>query len=1203
MVSGQIHRGEHLCENSEAVGDVFLCSKCGIFSPGQIEGHCCEVEGANHDHEEGPPSAKRRKFCEPLKKTLLNSEAEEYETAFDGRLKSYFLRSTDECNNLACFLSTQKTKIINKIDSERRKYGALKVNMMVECTFINILAEESNRAFKTVNRPVYLESDLDLFVELSFKKLITEMEESQMKKSGWTLFKVDSLRLKINKFKPFHGKGFIPLPPALQARKACINVQNYDDYCFRYAILSKYVKFHPERPSSYNNLVNSLDFSCITFPVKIKDVKKFENTNNVSINLFGVEKTNSIYPLKVCKEEKKDHWDLLILENGRNWHYVYIKHFERLTRHQITKHEHKVCICKRCFSHFDNRHGSSCEEKLKLHKTYCNSNTPLRIDLPSEHPFVKFEMVERQLRVPIAIYADFESILKPIHGNNPSPDESYTRHYQLHEPMSFCVYVKTSFPCSGLPTEPYIYRGREGEGDVARHFVNYLIQLAQTIKVIYNRNEVMVFNESNADSFRRADRCYLCDNKFNNDKVRDHCHLTGAYRGAACNSCNLRCRSPNFIPVILHNLSGYDSHFIARELGNDPGRIDVIPNTQEKYISFTKHVNGIKLRFLDSYRFMGASLESLVNNLPEEAFNETTKFYCEDRLRLITRKGVFPYDYVDSWQKLEETCLPPKICFNNQLTFSEVSDEDYSHAQKVWKAFNCRTLGEYCDQYLKTDVLLLADVFERFRDLTMESYKLDPCHFYTTPGLTWDAMLKYTKVELELLQDYDMILFFEKGLRGGLCQVSHRLALANNRYMSSYDPESENSFIMYFDANNLYGHAMSRRLPYSGFKWIQNPEEIVISELVEDSDIGYVFEVDVEYPKELHRIHNDLPFLPEAIVPPGMKNGTVKLIPHLNPRSRYVVHYITLKQALRNGLILKKVHRGIQFKQTKWLEPYIRLNTELRKRAKNDFEKDFYKLLNNAVFGKTMENIRNRLNIELVNNPKRLEKLIAKTNFLDRTIYNENLAAIHMKRERLLFNKPLYIGMTILDLSKETMYSFNYDVMLPRYGGERLRLMYMDTDSFIYLIKTSDVYQDMKSLMDHLDTSAYPPEHHLFSLKNKKVLGKFKDEVNGKIIQRFVGLRPKSYALDIGGAGVEESEIKKVSKGVVKASLKRFITIDDYLRVLFEGESVLTKMRSIVSKEHMVSSVERNKVSLTARDDKRIVLENGIETRAFGYID
>jgi hypothetical protein len=229
------------------------------------------------------------------------------------------------------------------------------------------------------------------------------MEESQMKKSGWTLFRVDGLRLKINKFNPLRGKGFIPVPANLQARKACVNVENYDDYCFRYAILSKFVKKDPQRPSCYNESEHNLDFSSVTFPVKIKDVKKFEHANNVSINLFGVDKTNSIYPPKVCKDEKEDHWDLLLLENGYNWHYVYIKHFDRSLGFHITQRGHKITVCKRCFSHFDGQYGNTCEDKLKLHKANCNKNTPLRIVLPTTGSFIKFEKVERQLRVPMRI--------------------------------------------------------------------------------------------------------------------------------------------------------------------------------------------------------------------------------------------------------------------------------------------------------------------------------------------------------------------------------------------------------------------------------------------------------------------------------------------------------------------------------------------------------------------------------------------------------------------------------------------------------------------------------------------------------------------------------------------------------------------------------------------------------------------------------
>jgi hypothetical protein len=167
----------------------------------------------------------------------------------------------------------------------------------------------------------------------------------------------------------------------------------------------------------------------VTFPVKIKDVKKFEYINNVSINLCGIDKSNQIHPLKVVKFEKDNHLDLLIVDDGYDWHYVYITNFDRLVRSQITKRMNRVCICKRFFTHFDDRYGQTAPYKLHIHKTNCKSNAPLRIQLPSKQPFIKFENVGRQLRVPIVIYADFESILKPIDGNNPSPDVSYTQEY------------------------------------------------------------------------------------------------------------------------------------------------------------------------------------------------------------------------------------------------------------------------------------------------------------------------------------------------------------------------------------------------------------------------------------------------------------------------------------------------------------------------------------------------------------------------------------------------------------------------------------------------------------------------------------------------------------------------------------------------------------------------------------------------------
>ncbi|KAG8236631.1 hypothetical protein J437_LFUL016464 [Ladona fulva] len=282
-------------------------------------------------------------------------------------------------------------------------------------------------------------------------------------------------------------------------------------------------------------------------------------------------------------------------------------------------------------------------------------------------------------------------------------------------------------------------------------------------------------------SFRTAIDCHICSKPLGNDRVRDHCHLMGMFRGAAHSECNLQYKMPNFLPIFIHNLSGYDSHFMITELGYDSKRINLIPNSEEKYITFSKLINeNFSFRFVDTIRFMASSLASLVGNLPSDKFKCTQKIFG-DLSTLIQRKGVYPYDYTDSWEKLNETCLPPKEDFFNRLTDSDISDEDYTHAKTVWEAFECKTLGDYSDIYLKSDVTLLADVFENFRNVCFEAYNLDPAWYYTAPGLTFDAMLKHTGIELELLTDYDMILTVEKGIRRGISQCCKQYAEANNK--------------------------------------------------------------------------------------------------------------------------------------------------------------------------------------------------------------------------------------------------------------------------------------------------------------------------------------------------------------------------------------------------------------------------------------
>ena len=296
-------------------------------------------------------------------------------------------------------------------------------------------------------------------------------------------------------------------------------------------------------------------------------------------------------------------------------------------------------------------------------------------------------------------------------------------------------------------------------------------------------------------------------------------------------------------------------------------------------------------------------------------------------------------------------------------------------------------------------------MFENFRDMCLKEYELDPAHFLSLPGLAWQACLKKTNIELELLTNYDMLLMVEEGIRGGICHSIHRYAKANNEYMKNYNNNEESSYIQYLDANNFFGWAMSKKLPVNGFKWIDNDETAEPSSLErstkhvingdfiknydENDDKRYIFEVDVKYPKRLHELHSDLLFLSERME----VNKCKKLVCNLFNKKKYVAHINTLKQALNHGLKFKKIHRVIEFNQEVWLKPYIDMNTELRKSAKNDFEKDLFKLMNNSVFGKTIENIRKHSDIKLERS-----KLVSEPNYHTINLISEDLSINEMKK-------------------------------------------------------------------------------------------------------------------------------------------------------------------------------------------------------------
>lgn len=1160
-----------------------------------------------------------KKKCYRMKNVTINNKFVEIQNAFKGILKTYFLKNTDEDFKDICLLLTVNTsEIKDLINHLLYEYGALKFNILVECTYVKPLSGESqSRAFKTKNITVFKGSSLNSILKNEIDNICAEECEYQSKGSGWTLHCVDGILLRCSKYRPLRGSSYLPLPNSLKNKYACVNPQNFfDNKCFMWALLARYVTGNNCHivDDRYKRLCNRFNFNEITFPVSLKSITKFEKTNvNLSVNVYGLDSTNTIYPLRICYEEKENHFDLIMLTNEKGVsHYVYIKNFNRLIVSQLTTHTERISVCKRCFKYYK---GPEQHVNLMTHKIDCNPNKSVKAIMPQlknnqEPSKLKFVNHHHKFKVPIVAYADFECILRKV---NEEPSK-YTTIENVHEPFSFCSYlvVDKELPekiVENLPTEPFVFRGDKA----AEKFVEHIIAIANLIGDLiseFSNQDMLPLTIDEINQFQSATHCEMCNVQFTliNSPVRDHCHFTGKYRSALCNTCNLKRKNQTFLPVFIHNSSNYDSHFIIKQLGCDEQKIHVIPNTSEKFVSFTKcTASKLKIRFLDSFRFLSSSLEQLAKNLPKDKFYNTSLFFNEEDMIYVTRKGCYPYDYTNNWSKLEETKLPDKKYFRNSMTDEDITDDEYTFAQTVWNQFNCKTLGDYSDLYLKTDVLLLADVFENFRNICMINYEVDPAHYLTVPSLTFDAMLKYTKIELELISDYDMYMMIEKGIRGGIVSCVRRYAKANNKYISDYDDAKPSSYLAYIDANNLYGDAMSRSMPHNNFKWLSKNEIInfdILNVGDDDSDIGYILEVDVAYPTFLHDKHSDFPFLPEKKCPEWAKQQ--KLLLTLDNKERYVCHYMILKQAVLNGLVLKKIHRVIQFNQSCWLRPYISFNTEKRKLAENDFEKDFYKLLNNAMFGKTIENVRNRMNLELVNNEKRLNKLISKPSFLNRIIYNENLCAIECAKDSVFFNKPIYIGFTVLELSKHHMYDFYYRILKPFYDESSIRILYLDTDSFFLKVKTEDLYDDFNNvkLKQFFDMSDYSKDHKCYFSENKKKLGCFKDETCGVVIQEFIGLRSKLYTYKTVDDHYLEN-VKKMSlrkaKGVTKNVIKKYITFNDYKLCLDRTKKIRRNMKMFRSKKHELLTISVNKIALSGNDDKRIICNNGVHTYPYGH--
>ena len=1139
------------------------------------------------------------------------------EKALRGFTRSYEISLINRQDPL---IQLQNTRLLikNNLLKVLKEMKGLKFNEVLKITFEKQKGDElieEKPYFNTKKQTLTNEVEIKNFLETTQQEIVNKIERWISKGSAWIIKSVDGHFINVAKYRPLKGSSYIPLPEELRhPAKGIINIKNNDDECFRWCHIRHLLPQNkdPQRIKKCDKkYVEKLDYSGIEFPVSIKQYNKIEKQNNIRVNVFCYEEKQK-YPIYLSKEKFNYCLNLLLITEGEKKHYCLLKNFNKFMYNQ-TNHKERKHFCMYCLQ------GFSSERVLINHKVDCiEINGKQSIKMPAPGSTIAFKNYRRQLPAPFVIYADFEAITEKV-----SQKKSHTEQYQKHTACGYGYKVVCCYDDKfSKPTK--IYRGEM----TIHKFIKDMLDEVKYCKKIAKDHFTKPIEMTNEDkeSFRSAKECHICkisygaNDNFNNI-VRDHCHVTGKYRGSAHEFCNLNFQLTDKIPVVFHNLKGYDSHFIMQEIGNivkeyahvdakgnkREMRINVIPCNMEKYMAF---MLGRYLLFIDSFQFMSSSLSNLVNNLPAEAFKYTGQVFQGKQLSLMKKKGVYPYDYMNSFKKFEDSRLPKKEDFFSVMNNEHITDKEYQHAQNVWNEFGLSSMGEYHDLYLKSDILLLTDVFENFRKACQQYYELDPAHYFTTPGLSWDAMLKMTKTKLELMSDVDMFLFIEKGMRGGISYIANRYGKANNKYMENYNPEEASKNIMYLDANNLYGWAMSQYLPTGGFKWLTE-EEVDLSKFDDESEKGLILEVDLEYPEELHNLHNDYPLAAEKIkVTEDMlspycreiaekfkvKVGLVeKLVPTLSKKERYVLHYHNLQLYMSLGLKLTKIHRALEFNQSPWLKTYIDFNTKKRAKAKNSFEKDFFKLMNNSVFGKTMENLRKRQDIKLVTDEENLLKWTSKPSFVSFKIFNEDLVAVHKMKPTLTLNRPAYVGMCILDLSKTLMYDFHYNYIKSKYD-DKARLLFTDTDSLTYEIEVDDVYQDFWKDKHLFDNSDYPKNNPFFDNSNKKVIGKFKDEAAGLPIVEFVGLRSKMYSL------MKDNEKgSRTAKGIKKNVIKQQLQHDNYKDVLFNKKQLRHEMRLIKSEKHLIGSYVVNKISLSCFDDKRYIHENGVTSYAYGH--
>lgn len=1143
----------------------------------------------------------------------------------------------NEVESIEATFMRMRPSITNLISTELRIGKIIKFGIVLIGSFVT-LDEDGNEKDKvkipmrTSHRRMFLSDEhrIRILLNRSQKQAVQTLEGIEQAGSGWVLKGVSQLYLEVGKCNLVGGarpkrSRFLNIT---HGQEFLIDVDTDDNLCFANSFAQHFIKKH-DVATTKAWIYQNLNLENMIFPMSLQKIATFERRHkhlNTAINVFVLE-GRKCYPVhKSISDSIQNCANLLLVpfvEDGeKNYHYIYIRDLDKfLSAYQNQlglKREKTYKHCINCLSSF------STKERLEEHQIACLKNEAQLITLPNPEKKLKFENHMKAFGHEFIGFADFESISTPFERE----DNVKCENCRERGDISLCKHatsvLNTQTPsCYSLVfidrEKNIVFQRTEAGEDVMPLFFQALEDAQDfLLPQLQAQPKIKLWTDEDDLRFKSATHCHVCKEKFDSEleKVRDHCHKTGKHLGAAHNKCNVNRRVKNNLLVYMHNFSGYDSHFIIKyykELEGREKRLKGLARNTEKF----RTLNLGKIHFLDSMSLLDAGLGELVGDLVRENHSfpilAASGIYKNEQQRelLIKKKGIYPYEYMTSYEVLLEKKLPPREKFYSCLRDSTVSQEDYDQALETFEAFECKNLLEYTKLYCYLDTLQLAEVMAEFMQETMRDFGLCSTNYISLPQLSFDAMLKTTGVELDYIPDKEMTLLFENAIRGGVSYVNTRLV----------DVEKEGGIIEYFDANNLYGKSQMEFLPMGNYKWLSEEEVRKFDDLSllmgkpKNDPKGWVFEVDLEYPEELRKknAHRNMPLAPEHLVifhddlseyskqcleaTTGNKNNkryfSEKLCGTFYKKERYLVHYRNLQFYVRHGLKVTKIHRVIEFDQGDFSRPYIEFTAKKRASTKSDFKKRTAKLLSNANFGKWLQNVRKYIDVKLVTRESTATKYINSPRYISSRQLSDDITAIFLKKEKVVLDRKYSIGFTILELSKLLMYEYYYDVIVPRFGEDNVSIILSDTDSFVLHIKNHTRTEAREKMRDVMDFSNLAPTDEHFDSSRAKVPGYLKTETPTSSIMECVAPKSKCYALrSISDKPSLDENIEKKCKGISKSRVKN-LKIDSYRKCIQDIATVKTDIARLQSKNHTIQTVIQNKLALSSFDDKRFLLHCG----------